>query len=88
MDTTIVFLYKLKRFKKFFVLYVAVCAYKYDMDKQKSYGKNYDDVKLKHRFSLRFFLGTIFACVAVVVIVSVSILTQNPIILQEFFNVL
>ena len=52
------------------VLYVSVCAYVYYMDKQKSYGKNYDDVKLKHRFSLRFVLGTVFACVVAVVIVA------------------
>lgn len=49
---------------------MSVCAYVYYMDKQKSYGKNYDDVKLKHRFSLRFVLGTVFACVVAVVIVA------------------
>ena len=40
------------------------------MDKQKSYGENYQQTKLKHRFSLRFVLITIFCCVLTVALVA------------------
>lgn len=43
------------------------------MDKQKLYGKNYDQTKLKHRFSLKFILATAGAMVLVVVIVAVCL---------------
>jgi len=39
------------------------------MDKQKSYGKNFEQTKLKHKFSLRFVLLTLGACVFATVIV-------------------
>ena len=41
------------------------------MDKQKSYGKNYEQTKLKHKFSLKFALGTLLACGSVAVCIGI-----------------
>jgi len=40
-------------------------------EKQKSYGKIYKNVTLKHKFSCKFWAVTISACILAVIVISV-----------------
>lgn len=55
-----------------FLSIFCACIILYFMDKQKSYGENYQQVNLKHRLSKKFFFVTgavcLFAAVCIVIV--------------------
>jgi len=57
-----------------FLSITGLCIISYFMDKQKSYGENYQQVELKHTLSKKFYLMTGGACLFAVACILVVVL--------------